>query len=95
MLGNEVRADDTAYVVEDPDGVQVKLTGPHPTFVGRVGFVLSVTSRPSSSPSYYDRLFAGDQDDALELANQILHHAGFKNVEITASRELHEASDAS
>lgn len=83
MLRSEKQNSDRIYDVRDIDGTRLTVTGPH-TLDGSTGFGLSV-----GDPRDIAGIYAGDRDDALALARQVLQHAGFKDVEIS-----YEATDA-
>lgn len=89
MLRTMKRDDERVYDVGNPSGTRLTVTGPH-AGGGLTCFGMSVGTTLGPVDVY-----VGDQDDAMELARQILEHAGFEDVRIGASRELHEAPNAS
>jgi hypothetical protein len=78
MVRTEKVNDDSGFIAVDADGVQVAVTG-HDMTSGR-WFVLSLSDAGEAAGRLI--MLAGDQDDARELARQILRHAGITDVVI-------------
>jgi len=67
----EIENNDRIYTVTDPDGVKLAITGHQPDEAGQnTWFVMSVGESGEA--------FAGDYEDAVELATQLLQRAGYR-----------------
>lgn len=72
MLATHDARDEELFVATDRDGMQLAISGPY-----RIGesttFVVSMNQKREVQTL---QMFAGDPDDARELARQILRHVG-------------------